>query len=62
MGVGTRVGVAVGSGVEVTVGVRDSIGRGVVSGWGGVLIHAASMSDKKTSHAHFTIFMPRART
>ena len=53
---GVPVGTEVGSGVEVTVGTCVSIGRGVASGWGGVLTHAARPSDKRISQNHFDIF------
>ncbi len=62
MGVGARVGVAVGSGVEVTVGTHVSTGRGVASGCGGVLIHAANPPIKKTNQDHFATFTPRTHT
>ncbi len=56
VGVGVLVGIDVGSGVEVAVGTRVSIERGVDSGWGGVLTHAARPIDQRISQDHFVIF------
>jgi hypothetical protein len=56
------VGIEVGSGVAVAVGTRVSIGRGVISGPGGVLTHAANPIDKKISHNQRETFTTHTHT
>jgi hypothetical protein len=60
--VGVLGGIAVGRGDEVAVGARVSIGRGVASGWGGVLTHAARPSNKSISQDHFANFTVHTRS
>jgi hypothetical protein len=63
VGVGTSVGVEVGSSVAVAeiVGGCVSIGRGVAGGCGGVLTHAANPINKRMSHDQFAIFTTHTR-
>ncbi len=60
--VGVPVGSVVGRGVEVAVGARVSLGRGVASGWGGVLTHAARPIGQRISQNHFAIFTAHTRS
>ena len=59
---GVLVGIDVGRGVAMAVGARVSIGRGVASGWGGVLTHAARPIDQRISQDHFAIFTAHTRS
>lgn len=56
------VGVAVGKGVDVSVivGTRVTLGRGVASGTGGVLMHAANPTNTTISPTPRKIFTPHA--
>ena len=60
VGVGMSVGVDVSDGDKRAVGARVSIGRGVTSGWGGGLTHAARPIDQRISQDHFATFTTRA--
>jgi hypothetical protein len=62
VGVGGTVAVGVGRGVVVATTMRVSSGRGVISGCGGMLTHAANPINNKMNPIHFALLTSHTHT